>query len=61
MVSEEIVLDRDRVELLVSELSGMLKVESHYQFKLRFSEKDGERTLAIIPHARPVEITLSRS
>ena len=62
MVSEEIIIDRDRVECLVRELSEMLKVDSHFQFKLRFSKSNnGEETLTIIPHASPVEITLRRS
>ena len=62
MVSEEIIIDRDRVECIVRELLEMLKVESHFQFKLRFSKLDkGEQTLTIIPHASPVEITLRRS
>jgi hypothetical protein len=62
MVSEESIIDRERVECIVRELSEMLKVGSYFQFKLRFSKSDnGEETLTIIPHATPVEITLRRS
>lgn len=61
MVSEEIIIDRERVECIVRELSLLLKVESHFQFKLRFSKKDNEQRLTIVPHSLPVEITLNRS
>jgi len=56
MSNEEIILERNRVECLVNNLTELLKVESHYQFKLRFDEK----TLTIIPHASPVEIVLKK-
>jgi len=59
MVSEEIVIDRARVECIVRELCDLLKIESHFQFKLRFSEQDnGRQTLTIVPHSSPVEIKL---
>jgi hypothetical protein len=58
-MNEEIILDRNRVECIVEELSHMLKIGSHFRFKLRFSKKDnGERILTIVPHETPVEITL---
>ena len=61
MISEEIIIDRDRVDCIARNLIDMLKVESHYQFRLRFSQdKSGERTLSITPHAQSVDITLSR-
>lgn len=61
MVSEEVILDRDRVECIVKNLTELLKVESHFQFKLRFGKRtSGEQTLTIVPHATPVEITLNR-
>ncbi len=61
MISEEIVLERDRVECLVRNLSELLKIESHYEFKLRFKTREnGEQSLTIVPHASPVEITLKR-
>jgi hypothetical protein len=62
MVSEEIVIDRAQVECIVRDLCDLLKIESHFQFKLRFSKKDnGRQTLTIVPYSWPVEITLSRS
>ena len=61
MVSEEIIIERDRIECIVQNLIDMLRVESHYQFKLRFSQdKSGGRTLSITPHAQSVDITLIR-
>lgn len=61
MISEEIILERDRVECLVRNLADLLKVESHFQFKLRFTKlENGGQSLTIIPHAAPVEITLSK-
>ena len=60
MIIEEMILDRDRIECLVTTLTELLKVESHYEFKLRFSARvSGGRELTIIPHAQPVAITLS--
>ena len=53
MVSDEVILQRDRVECLVRELTAMLKVESHFQFKIRFDQEK----ITVIPHASPVEIT----
>jgi len=62
MVSEEIILDRDRVHCMVLVLTELLKVESHFQFKLRFSNKETcETTLTIVPHCTPVEIKLESS
>jgi len=60
MVSEEIIIERERLKCIVDELVEMLEVNSYFQFKLRFSEKDNEQTLIIVPHAKPVEITLRR-
>ena len=52
-ISEEVILDRDRVECLVREFSEMLKNEQYYQFKIRIDDQK----MTIIPHAKPVEIT----
>lgn len=61
MISEEIILDRDRVQCIVNNLTRLLQVESHFEFKLRFGKRtNGEQTLTIVPHATPVEITLKR-
>jgi len=61
MISEEIVLERDRVDCLVRNLIDLLKVESYCEFKLRFTKlENGGQSLTIIPHATPVEMTLSK-
>jgi hypothetical protein len=60
-ISEEVILDRDRVQCIVNSLSRLLQVESHFEFKLRFGKRgNGEETLTIVPHATPVEIVLNR-
>jgi hypothetical protein len=52
-VSNEIIMERRQISELVDALTEMLKVESHYQFKMRF---DNDGTITIIPHAQPVVI-----
>jgi len=52
MISEEIILERDRVQVLVNELSRMLSNEDYFQFKIRF---DPDR-ITVIPHANPVVV-----
>jgi hypothetical protein len=59
MVNTDIILNRDSIVCIVDELLLMLKVESHYQFRLSFITNDkNERKLQITPHATPVDIVL---
>ena len=51
-MSNEIILERHRIEELVKALNAMLEVESHYQFKIRFDSD----AITIVPHAQPVVI-----
>lgn len=53
MVSEEIILERDRVECLVRELTKAIEHKSVYQLQIRFIEDK----ITIIPHCAAVEIT----
>jgi hypothetical protein len=57
---EEIILDRDRIQVIINELTKALEVPTHYQFKLSFqSDPDTRKKLLIItPHSAPVEIVL---
>ena len=58
VISEEIILTRDRVECIANELFRLLKVDGYYQFKLRFSRDGAQSKLVIIPHAEQVDITI---
>lgn len=61
MISEDIIIDRDRVDCIVRNLVDLLKVPSYSEFKLRIETKeDGGRTLTIIPLSTPVEIVLTK-
>jgi len=51
-VSEEIILERNRVEVLIRELSAAIKLESVYQVNLRFTDD----MIVITPRHIPVEI-----
>ena len=53
MVSEEIILQRDKIECLVRELANAIKHESVYQVKIRFVDDK----IVIIPHCSALEIT----
>ena len=53
MVSEEIILQRDRVECLVRELTKAIEHSSVYQVKIRFVDDK----IVIIAHCAAVEIT----
>lgn len=52
MISEEVILERGRVEYLVRELARLLDSPDYYQFKIRITDDNIE----IIPHAKPVLI-----
>ena len=61
MISEEVILQRDRVECIVNTLIDLLKVTSYYQFKMRLNIKqNGDEVLTIVPHAEPVTITINK-
>lgn len=58
-MSEEFIIDRERAQLIVNELTKALEVKSNYQFKLLFgNDSNGKRKLVITPHSEPIEITL---
>lgn len=58
-MSEEIILERERVQVIVNELIKALEVPSHYQFKLSFgTDSSGKRKLIITPHSQPIEVAL---
>ena len=52
MISEEVILERDRIECLIRELGNAIKREQVCQVKIRFTED----RITIIPHCQPVEI-----
>ncbi len=59
-MNEEIILDRDRVECIMDNLTLLMKVESHCSFKFRFTTApSGEKTLTIFPKTEPIEISLN--
>lgn len=59
IISEEVTIERDRVELLVRELQTMLEHKPYTEFKLRFNkDSKGQQEVVIIPHADPIKIVL---
>ena len=60
-MNEEIILDRDRVECIIDNLTLLMKVESHCSsFKFRLTTApSGEKTLTIFPKTEPIEISLN--
>jgi len=51
-MNQEIILKKEDVELLVSEMSRAISIQDCYQIKMRFIKNK----ITIIPHCNPREI-----
>lgn len=54
----EILVERNRIEYIVAELTDMLATKDYTHFTLRFEMTNGEQGLIIVPRAKPVEFVL---
>jgi len=52
MISEEIILQRDRVECFINELQQIIELSSVYEIKLRFTEAQ----IVIVPLHSPIVV-----